>query len=109
RTPAKRARSAKRAVVWDYAQVLEPSAPALDLRPRNPRLYAVTDRAVRLTIKTLWQLGYDGGPGGTYADAQSMAMQLASDAGLLQWLDRCAPHWERAIDKMRASGDTRLA
>lgn len=103
RTPAQRARDARRLVQWDFGAV---KSGDLKIAPREPKKMAITDNALKITIKGMWRIAYANADVVWMDKAQEMAAQFA----LIHWFNGSRPAWEkelRAIMEAAArSGDT---
>lgn len=100
RTPAARARDARKLVQWDFG-ALTPGP--LRIEPREPRKMAITDTALKQTCKGLFRTSY------ITADRVWMdkAREYAAVNGLGGWLERMSPKWEKELQAiMRAAMDT---
>lgn len=90
RTPAIRARDATKLVHWDFGAV---KSGDLRIEPRDPRKYALSDSAMKQTIKGLWRIAYV-----TNDDMwKSKAEDLAESCGMSRWMQKSMLAWSKEL------------
>lgn len=90
RTPAIRARDATKLVHWDFGAV---KSGELRIETRDPRKYALSDSAMKQTIKGLWRIAYV-----TNDDLwKSKAEDLAESCGMSKWMQKSMVLWAKEL------------